>query len=167
MKQLETLEKQESGRIRSVRKKADKPWVLQRKWQSQADFKKYHFNPVGDFTSEWEDAFDKYMSPKHARQQIEKQLRTHFHARFRNGRDWRIINKTTTQSLLIEFVDGKVIIDETKGNISSGLSTALEVNNSSTGSVINKKLEEMSPQELIELGKRLAALQQINDKATS
>lgn len=114
MKKLETLKKQEEPKkLPSARKKADKPWILQRMWESDADYKKYYFGtPLDVAPREWEDSFDKYMSPKHARQQIEKQLRTHFHGRFRIGRSWRIVNKTTGEIYKIDFSDGKVAIEE-------------------------------------------------------
>ncbi len=158
MKQLETLEKQESKRIPSARRKADKPWTLQRRWQSQADFTKYYHNPTSTFTTDWEDSFDKYMSPKHARQQIEKQMRTHFHGRFRVGRDYRILNKITTQALMVEFIDGKVVINEP-------LAGAPVVTTIKPTTV--KTLEEMTPEELMELSTKLAALQQKVDNKTT
>lgn len=129
MKQLETLKKQESKKIKSHRKKADKPWILQRKWESIADYEKYYFGaPQSNIIiDEWEDSFDKYMSPKHARQQIEKQLRTHFHGRFRVGRGWRIINKTTNEIFNIDFSDGKVAIIEEVSITTTPLTPAAKI----------------------------------------
>jgi hypothetical protein len=111
--QSESLSGSLTKRKATARKKAEKSWVLQRMWNTIDDFEKYShgFNPH-PVIGEWENTIHKFITPKQAQNQMNKQLRTHFHPRFRNGRSWRLFNTVTLKSLKVEFDSESVIIEE-------------------------------------------------------
>jgi len=111
--QSESLSGSLKKRKTTARKKAEKSWVLQRMWNSIGDFEKYShgYNP-NPIIGVWENTIHEFITPKQAQNQMNKQLRTHFYPRFRNGRSWRLFNTVTLKSLKVTFDAGGVIVEE-------------------------------------------------------
>ena len=104
----------EVPRTKGKKKKANKPWQLERKFKNKEaylDTFEGQFRP-NNYVDGWVKSYEVYMSPEHAKQQLSKYVR-HWWNKLQ-GSSWRIGHKDTGEVYYLEATENKIILKEFK-----------------------------------------------------
>ena len=97
-------------------KKVEKPIVLQYMLISEEQRAKCFFGCYNDPILKWINYYDKYLDLKHAKQQLEKMLRSHswMKDRLTKERLWRLYDKATDTEYTIAISEDNIVTIEEK-----------------------------------------------------
>lgn len=87
-----------------------KKWRLQYQWKSLIDYNRYSIRSSKDpYTPKWFNGYSSYKDPKDAKKKLHRDFIDPYFDAIVGGRNWRIFNKETQESLTV-IIEAKSVI---------------------------------------------------------